>query len=161
MKRSQIYKPLRDKAKQELSYLKFIDLQKGQMNNPTQNYPIPLPALLIELGDFRFSNLLEHKQKGDGTISVYLYFDLVSDTFNGAEREDKTIELLDHFDELFETFEGFPIPNMTPLVRTMEYKPQYGTRFILFRIDFTSTIDDEKDMKRKTTPVTPPKFKFK
>lgn len=160
MKRSQIYKPLRDEAKQKLPYLKFIDLQKGQMNNPKQNYPIPLPALLVELGDFRFSNLLEHKQKGDGTISFYLYLDLVSDSFNGAEREDKTIELLDRFDELFETFEGFSIPNMTPLVRSMEYKPQYGTRFILFQVDFSSTIDDQKDIERNTTPVTPPKFKF-
>lgn len=160
MKRSQIYKPLRDIAKQELPYLKFIDLQKGQMNNPTQNYPIPLPALLVEIGEFRFNNLLEHKQKGDGVISFYLYLDLVSDSFNGAERENETIRMLDHFDELFETFEGFSITNMTPLVRSMEYKPQYGTRFIMFRIDFTATIDDDKDMEQKMATLTPPKFKF-
>ncbi|MCL1821934.1 MAG: hypothetical protein FWG22_03830, partial [Prolixibacteraceae bacterium] len=84
MKRSAIYKPLRDKARQSLPYLKFIDLQKGQMNTPQQNYPLPLPALLVELGDFRFSNLLEFQQKGDGTISFYLYIDLVSDSIHTA-----------------------------------------------------------------------------
>jgi hypothetical protein len=144
MKRSEIYKPLRDRAKDQLPYLRFIDLQKGQMQDTKQNYPIPLPALLIELGDFQFSNLLEHQQKGDGKISLYLYLDLVSDSFAGAEREDETIAILDHFDELFEAFEGFAIQNLTPLVREVEHKPQYGTRCMMLRIDFTTTIDDGK-----------------
>ncbi len=155
MKRSQIYKPLRDLAKEKLSYLQFIDLQKGQMQKPTQNYPVPLPALFIELGDFRFTNLLEHQQKGNGIISFYLYLDLVSDSFTGAERENETIDILDHFDELFETFQGFGIPNLTPLVREVEYKPQYGERYIMFRIDFTTTIDDGKKIEQQ-----PKNFKF-
>lgn len=160
MKRSQIYKALRDKAKQELVCLKAVDLQKGQITNPTQNYPLPFPVLLVEIGDFRFSNLLEHKQKGDGVISFYLYVDLVTDSLIGAERENETIELLDHFDDLFETFEGFSIPNLTPLVRSVEYKPQYGNRYIMFRIDFTATIDDEKEIDRQTMPQPTSKFKF-
>ncbi len=159
MKRSDIYKPLRDLANDKLSYLKFIDLQKGQMNVQPQNYPIPLPALFIEFGDFRFSNLLEHQQKGDGLISFYLYLDLVSDSFHKAERENQTIDILDYFDELFETFDGFSTPNITPLVRSMEYKPQYGTRFILFRIDFTTTIDDGK--KEQQVRIKKPQTKFK
>ena len=160
MKRSGIYKPLRDRAKEKLPCLKFVDLQKGQMANPTQNYPIPLPALFVEIGDIRFSNLLEHQQKGDGIISFYLYLNLVSDSFKGAEQENQTIEILDRFDDLFEAFEGFSIPNLTPLVRSQEYKPQYGKQFIMFRIDFTTTIDDGKDITQKTAEKPTPNFKF-
>lgn len=144
MKRSKIYKPLRDQAIVGMPYLQFRDLQKGQMNKPRENYPIPLPALFIEIGDVRFSNLLEHQQKGDVMISMYLYMDMVTDSFDTAELENETIELLDHMDDVFQTFEGFAVPGLTPLVRQTEYRPQYGTRFIMFRIDFTTTLDSGK-----------------
>lgn len=159
--RSRVHKALRDLAKEKLPYLSFVDLQKGQMSNPTKNYPIPLPALLVEVGDFRFSNLLEQQQKGNGTISLYLYLDLVTDSFQGAESEEETIDMLNHFDELYETFQGFSIPDITPLVRTLEYKPQYGNRFIMFRIDFATTIDSGKEMEQPMVELSPPKFKFR
>lgn len=159
MKRSFIYKPLRDRAIQGMPYLKFRDLQKGQMQNPTQNYPIPLPALLIEIGDIRFSNLSEHNQKGDGIISLCLYLDLVTDSFDTAEQENETIELLDRMDDVFQTFEGFSIPGLTPLVRQTEYKPQYGKRFILFRVDFTTTSDSRKEPEYVTIPKPDPEIK--
>lgn len=164
MKRSQIYKLLRDQAIIGMPYLKFRDLQKGQMHNPKQNYPIPLPALFVEIGDFRFSNLLEHKQKGDGIISVHLFLDLDTDSFDGAEQENETIELLDHMDDVFQTFEGFSITGLTPLVRVTESKPQYGKRFIFFRVDFTTTVDDAKNIERTFIPKPDPEikeFKFK
>ena len=161
MKRSDIYKELRNHAALKLPDLRFIDLQKGQFQQQAQNYPIPLPALLIEIGDFRFSNLLEHQQKGDGMISVYLYLDLVSDSFAGAESENQTIEILDRQDELFETFAGAVVsPLATLLVRQTEYKPQYGNRYIMLRTDFTTTIDDGQTASGQTVPKPPVKFKF-
>ena len=161
MKRSKIYKPLRDQALEGMPYLQFRDLQKGQMQRPRENYPIPLPALFIEIGDLRFSNLLEHQQKGDGIISIYLYMDLVADSFDGAELENETIELLDHMDDVFQTFEGFVVPGLTPLVRQTEYKPQYGTRFIMYRVDFTTTIDSGKMIERISVPKGKPEIEVK
>lgn len=155
MNRSEIYKPLRDYAREKMPFLKFIDLEKGQMKNPQQNYPVPLPALFIEIGDFRFSNYSQHRQKGEGLISFYLYCDLQSDSYEGAEREEQTIEILDQFDQIFETFEGVQIyENMSPLVRQTEWKPQYGTRQVMFRTDFSMAILDQKTPKQ-TTPVMP------
>ena len=165
MKRSDIYKSLRDLAKTELEYLKFVDLQKGQMQAQKQNYPVPLPALFIELGDFRFSNLGESAQLGDGLVSVYLYVDSGYDTFNGSEREDESLSILDKFDDIYQTFEGFKIDNATPLNRLTEYKPQYGDKYILFRVDFTTVVDDKKVIEQKTVAKPElevvPTFKFK
>jgi hypothetical protein len=165
MKRSDIYKALRDLAKTELVYLKFVDLQKGQMQAQKQNYPVPLPALFIELGDFKFSNLDETDQIGNGIISTYLYVDSGSDTFNGSEREDASLAILDKFDDIYQTFEGFSIENLTPLNRSAEYKPQYGEKIILFRVDFSTSVEDQKLIERKTTakpePDIIPKYKFK
>ncbi|WP_165027079.1 hypothetical protein [Dysgonomonas sp. ZJ279] len=161
MKRSQIYKPLRDQAIKGMPYLKFRDLQKNQMHAPVQNYPIPLPAIFIEIGDIRFSNLLEHDQKGDSVISIYLYLDLVTDSFDGAEGENETINLLDRMDDVFQTFEGFAVPGMTPLVRLTEFKPQYGTRFILYRVDFTTTVDSHKEQGGMFIPTPDPDIRSK
>jgi hypothetical protein len=163
MKRSELYKALRDLAKEKMPDLKIIDLQKGQFGKQAQNYPVPLPALLIEIGDFRFSNLLEHRQKGDGVIGLYLYLDMVADTLNGAERESQTIEILDRQDELFEAFEGTVIsPLATPLVRQTEYKPQYTPqRAVMLRTDFTTTIDDRKTIEPNVAAKPNVTFNFK
>lgn len=101
MLRSKIYKAIRDHSKSMLPYLQACDLQKGQFINPKKNYPLPLPAMLVEFQGFRFTNLLGHKQKGDGTISIYLYLDLVTDSLDGAEQENETIELLDYMDRVY------------------------------------------------------------
>jgi hypothetical protein len=167
MKRSLLYKALRDEALIKLPYLKFRDLQKGQMQNPVQNYPVPLPALFIEIGDADFSQLSEAHQKGDLIISLYLYLDCVTDSFDGAEREEETIDLLDKMDDVFQAFEGFSIYGITPLVRKKEHKPQYGKRFIMYRIDFSSTVDSHKilDKNKMNSPKVEfegkSKFKFK
>lgn len=164
MKRSDIYKAIRNKAS-ELTYLKSKDLQKGQFQKEKDTYPLPLPALLVEFSDFRFKSQLEHTQIGEGIVSLFLYLNLVTDSFKGAEREDETIEILDRFDDLFQTFEGLSIPGLSPLVRVTEFKPQYGNRYIMFRVDFSTSVDDAKTIVRQTTakpePDIAPNFKFK
>lgn len=155
MKRSDIYKAIRNKAA-DLTYLKSKDLQKGQFQKEKETYPLPLPALLVEFSDFRFKSQLEHTQIGEGIISLFLYLNLVTDSFKGAEREDDTIQILDRFDDLFQTFEGLSIPGLTPLVRITEFKPQYGNRYIMFRIDFSTSVDDAKTIVRQTTPKPEP-----
>jgi hypothetical protein len=165
MKRSDIYKALRDRAKSELEYLKFVDLQKGQMQNEVQNYPVPLPALFIELGDFRFSNLGESAQIGDGIVSLYLYVNSGSDTFSTSTSENTSLDILDKFDDIYQAFEGLSIDKLTPLNRLAEYKPQYGKKYILFRVDFSTAVDDQKVIERNTVAKPEPDiatiYKFK
>lgn len=163
-KRSDIYKALRDHAKAGLTNLKFLDLQKGQFQDIKKNYPVPLPALLIELSDYRYSNAGEFLQKGDGIISIYLYQNNFADSFLGAERESESISLLDNFDDIYQVFEGFAIDGITPLNRVVEYKPQYGLKWIMFRVDFRSVREEQKAIEKQGTSMDVelvPKFKFR
>lgn len=162
MKRYTIYKALRDKTA-ELDYVKSIDLQKGQMVRSTQNYPFPLPALLVEISDILFSNLSEQHQQGDGIISIYLYLPLITDTLNGAEMEEETLQILNRFDDIYQTFEGFQIADNVPLNRIREYKPKYGKRYIEFQVDFATMVTDSKSAdtkKAKPDPEIAGTFKF-
>lgn len=162
MKRSVIYKSIRDIAKAKLQ-LKWIDLQKGQLKIPKENYPFPLPALLIEIGDFSYSQLAEHAHIGQGIISLYLYKDLLTDSFKGAKNEDIAIDILDNFDSIYQTFEGLSIAEMTPLVVVKEYKPEYGNKYISFRVDFSTSAQKQKEVdvkKAKPEPEVAAKYKF-
>jgi hypothetical protein len=164
MNRSGIYTALRDLVSQRMNYVKFIDLEKGQMSKLKQNYPIPLPSLFIEFGDCLFSDLAEGNQKGNMTVSIYLYTDMVCDSFTGKEREAErlaeTVSILDRYDDLYETFASFSIEGITPLVRRREYRPQYGNRYIMLRADFVTTIDDAQDIERNSAEKPQPNFNF-
>lgn len=130
-------------------------MEKGQMQNPANNYPLPLPALLFEFGDISFSNLGEQAQKGTLLVTMNLYHDLVTDSFEGAELENFTINMLNRFDGIYRTFETFGIPGITPLNRTVEYKPAYGKRYILFKVEFRTTIDQAVNAAILTAKLTP------
>lgn len=155
MKRSLLYKALRDEALGKMPYLNFFDLQKDQVKTPQQFYPIPFPALLIELGNADFSQLAEFHQKGAMPVSFYLYLDNVTDSFDGAEQEQQTIEMLDRIDDVYQVFEGFCIEGMTPLVRIRDYMPVYGTRLAMYRIDFTTMVDDHKEIETRHVKLNP------
>ena len=67
-----------------------------------------------------WSNMEAGHQLGEMTVSVSLYLDLVTDSFNGAEQKTETIALLDKQDELFEALDGFDGEDFNPLNRVSE-----------------------------------------
>ena len=156
MKRSDLYKKLRDVAKAKMTDLAYVDLQKQQMKKISETNPIPLPALLIEFKDAQFSNVAKLDQMGNKTISLYLYLDLVTDSFDGAESENDSIALLDKMDEIFQTFQGVSCELFSQLIRVSEGIQEYGSRYICFRTDFSTSVKDIKEV--TTTRVTIPKI---
>jgi hypothetical protein len=159
MKRSQIYKPLRNLAKQQLPFLKVVDLQKGQMLAQAENYPFPLPMLLIEINSIRWTSATEGEQLGDLRITTYLYVSNVADSFTGAEGEDASIELLDKSDDVFQTFEGFSADVFNPLIRENE-ATQYGKGWLCFKTDFKALVTDKKESNKNSINTPTPAFKF-
>ncbi len=158
--RSEVYKQIRDKLKQGMPALQYVDLQKGQMNNKPQNYPVPLPACLVE---FRQPNWSESTggQLGDCYIRFYLYIDHVTDSFDGAELENETIELLDNLDELYELMQGFSGENFNPLNRITDDIVEYKDRYVCYRTDFRTTLfHNDKIEKTAKKPEVKMNYKF-
>lgn len=145
MKRSEVYKVIRDVVKEKMPYLQYVDLQKQQMKRPSEHYPIALPALLVEFKDARFSNISQLNQIGDFVISIYLYLDLVTDSFDGSELESETIELLDKADDVFQTLQGVSCDLFSQLIRIGEAVHEYGNKYICLRTDFATSIKEEKE----------------
>jgi hypothetical protein len=140
--------------------LKFIDLQKGQMEKKEQNYPMPLPACLVEFKQVNWSNTTGG-QLGDSTISVYLYVDLVTDSFNNSELENETIDLLDNLDKVYESLQDFSGDSFGPLNRTDDAIQEYGKRYVCYRTDFRTTLlRYDSEQKTAETPGVKIGFKF-
>ena len=156
--RSKVYKQVRDRLLEKMPDLQYVDLQKGQFNNKPQNYPIPLPACLVEFRPVQWSKSTGG-QLGDGIISFYLYIEHVTDSFNGAEQEEETINLLDKLDELYECMQGYSGENFNPLNRKSDAIAGYSEGYVCYRTDFQATLFHE-DAPQKTGKIKDVKFKF-
>ncbi len=159
--RSRVYTEIRNRLLEKLPQLQYVDLQKGQFDKPQQNYPIPLPAALIEIKPKEWSNAATGNQMGETIVSIYLYHDLVTDSFNGAEQEAETIKLLDTQDDVFQALECFDSDEFQPLSRISEHEPYYGDRYVCFGTDFKTLLYAElQEAKSRLTPKPRPNFKL-
>ena len=156
--RSAVYKQIRDRLLAEIPKLQYVDLQKGQFNNKQQNYPIPLPACLVEFRPVQWSQSTGG-QLGDCIVSIYLYIDHVTDSFDGAEQEEETINLLDNLDDIYDCMQGYSGENFSPLNRETDVVVAYGERYVCYRTDF-QTILFHSDAPQKTGKIESVKFKF-
>lgn len=162
MLRSKVYLQIKERLQEKLPELQFIDLQKGQFVKPQQNYPIPLPACLIEFKPVTWSNAESGTQLGKTLISVYLYLDLVTDSFDNAEQEQETIELLDQQDSIFETLQGLDSEDFAPLNCINEEPAKYDVqRGMYFRTDFATEFYRSLIKETNKVPKPKPNFKFK
>lgn len=157
--RSEIYKELKAEIKAKMPDLQYIDLQKRQFEKADQNYPIPLPACLVEFKPVTWSNTIG-EQIGDAIICLHLYVDIVTDSFDGSEAEDDTINILDNQDNLHDTMQGFSGTHFAPLNRSYDNPPQYGIRYICYPVDFKTVITCPADQIITTAERPEPKFKF-
>ena len=158
--RSVVYKAIKDRLKEAKPELEYIDLQKGQFLRMTENYPIPLPACLIELKPVSWSNIVEG-QLGDAIVSFSIFMENVTDSFDGSETEHESIEMLDAQDELYDIMEGFSGEGFSPLCRKGEAAPLYDKRFVMYTVNFQTefTSSHVKEMVLVERPEV--NFKFK
>ena len=105
MRHSEVYKAIRDRLLSGMT-IAYVDMQKGQFVNKSQNYPVPLPCCLIEFRQVNWSSSTGG-QIGETVISIYMYIDHVTDSYNESEHENKTIELLDKLDNMYERLGGY------------------------------------------------------
>lgn len=158
MKKRDIYIAIRDVAKDSLPELAVVDIQKQQMKRQADDYPMPLPSLLIEIGSVPFSNIGNRSQIGSVNVVLYLYLELVTDTYDGCELEDETLQILDIADDVFEAFHCTRLANVGMMTRKQELPNEYGMRWICLKSAYEITIKDNKDDDR--TMIVSPKIKI-
>lgn len=157
MSRSKVYKDIRDKLIELMPEL-YVDLQKGQLKNKkSKNFPIPLPAALIEFKSTKWDKATG-LQIGSPDISISLYLDNVTESFVGAEAENKSLEILDKIDFFGEELDGLESEYFSPLNLTEDSIIGYENGIFAFQIDFSTSIYVDKHIEEM---VKKPNVKFK
>jgi hypothetical protein len=151
-----LYEAIRDRLLTEVSWIKWTDLQKGQFKQIKENYPLPLPCVLVEIQPTKWEALQSNRQNGPTTVSLYLHLDHSADSLSGTEAEDESIELLDHMDEIFQKLTGISSNYFQRLTRIEDRIVGYGDRMVIYRIDFQTMLYDH--IEEKTIKLPPSKI---
>lgn len=142
MSKKSIYLAIKEALKVKLPDL-FIDLQKGQFLKPSENLPVPLPAVLVEFNNIPWTEHSRISQKGDATFTVHLYQEALQSTFDESEAESDTLDMLNANSEVFKTINGLQGDDFSYVERKSEGKPQYGDGWVKFSTDFKINIIEE------------------
>ena len=142
MSKKSIYLAVKGALKVELPLL-FIDLQKGQFFKPSENLPIPIPAALIEFQNIPWTEHSKIAQKGDSSFKIYLYLGTEQETFDEAEAENESLEMLDATNDIFKALNGLAGTGFEYVERKAEEKPKYGKGYVQFTTEFRINIIEE------------------
>jgi len=152
--RRQVYEAVRDKISQTMSWVKWIDLQKGQFNNLKEDYPLPLPCILVEISHIMWETFAQNRQMGKTIISVYIFNQVIGETLKNSEQESTSLKALDKIDEVFQKLSDLAVANLFKrLVRVSDHVVSYLPGVIVHRMDFQTTLFDQ--IWPQTAPIPP------
>ena len=136
-----------------MTWVKAVDLQKGQFDLQKENYPLPLPCALVEIKPTTWENLLGRRQEGKTVISVYLYLVNVGDTVKGSSSETESLQMLDCFEEVFKNVTDLAAPSFQRMVRIWDGIIKYNDDYVCYRTDFQTVLYEQ--IGPKTAPLPP------
>jgi hypothetical protein len=140
MVRSDIYKAVRDRLLEAIEGL-TVDVNRGQMNDPKADYPIPVPVALVGISDIRWAVLDGRLQHGKITVAVDYFKVICSGTFSGAEAEDETLALLDSPGEIYEALQSYEVDGLFyGLSCLREQELRAGGRLAGYRLTFEADV---------------------
>lgn len=151
--RKELYTTVRDRIRAEMPWVRWVDLQKGQMDAPAKNYPLPLPCALVEIKPVTWEYYTENAQLGHAIIAIWLYLDHSGDSVKGAETEDQSLELMDRMDEVFQILTDLSGVSFKRLVRSSDQVVSYKPRMVIFRCDFLTTLVDSIQERKAQLPL--------
>lgn len=103
--RKEIFSVLRDKLQPLVTAgtVKFVDINKGQLSQPEKVYPIPFPAVLLQIDATQYQHKVEDRVEGDTTITLNVAFHNHYESFVGSPNASESDDLLDLLDTIVET----------------------------------------------------------
>ena len=129
--KAKLYEEIRERIKETMHEIKYVDLYRGQDRIPKEHYPYPLPAVFVNFDNIRWTNAAAGHQQGDTIISLRLMQDTLGDTFDTSEAETANIEELKLSEKLWDAVEGLSGIGYCSLNRINETF-EYGVAVLTF-----------------------------
>jgi hypothetical protein len=83
-----------------VSELRYIDEDYGQLNTEEDTYPVTFPCALIQVEEIDWKDLGAGKQQGAATVRVKLAIDCYHDTHHTSGTSDKAAERMQFYNRL-------------------------------------------------------------
>lgn len=132
------YQSILNRLTAEVSELKWIDLDKGQMR--FERPPVAFPAALISLQIAKSENLNHTKQLVNAQIGIKLCFDFTGNT-DASTPEAHRLNSLAYFDlvdKVFSKLQGWGTAELNPLERVNQYDEQRPDAYKVTVMTFTT-----------------------
>lgn len=137
----------RDVAKElrEAIGAKWADLDRGQLSRPAQDYPMPLPAVLIGVSDVQWRTATGC-QVGEAVVEIAVVADCGSDTHAGGEGETEALRLLEMQDKVYRALDGKSGASYVSMVRESTSKPEWRGKMVVMRSGWRCSVQERRPM---------------
>lgn len=112
-----IYTELVKHLRQQVPELRFIDLDRGQLEYPAENYVLLFPAVLLRIDAITWGNIGEGLQEGDLSLQARVCFETWDDinSLTPDEFFERGVENMDITDKVVRALHGLAGSNFNPL----------------------------------------------
>lgn len=128
--------------------LRYIDLDKGQAEEPGKWQGVDYPAALIDIAFPSCEDTDGRDQQCRVAITVRVVAErLIDETCNTTPREwrERSLRILDTVQAVVEALQGFDCGLASNLSRTSQEAEIRGDGLKVYRISFTATFEEEFD----------------
>lgn len=118
--------------------VRYIGLQKGQLNNLAQSRPVPLPCVLIGIAAIDYQLMPANRAEGQAIITLDIAFENYHEQFSGSHDNEQSLEMLDLLDEIVRLMSYVRGENFTDLHLARERHLPYSIPGIqLHQLEFS------------------------
>jgi len=141
-----IYTAIRDQLKTNISALKWIDEDFGQLNGPADKRPpLKFPCALIGIKINECKDLTDKSQQCKAEITIRLAFDTVMHTANSEETTAHQTASLSPYDTIaavYAALQGFETDNFESLSRKTQFDEKRSGSIFVYQQVYTTGFED-------------------
>lgn len=111
------YKEIMERIQARIPGVRWIDLDRGQIDDPENHYTIDFPAILISFGDIPWGSIMEKVNHGECEITLRIAYKPYNDSSNHTPEtiRDQALTELGIRQSLNATLQGFAGSNFNEL----------------------------------------------
>jgi hypothetical protein len=149
-----VYKALLERIRIKVPQIRWIDLDRGQLTFPKENYTIDFPAVLISFGQTDWGSIGEGVRQGDCPVTIRIAFPLYYDTNNHTADyiRDQGLDQMSIVDDVDQALDGFSAENFNQLQLLHSYQEEGQEGFLVFNYTYMILVSKvpESDKIQKT-----------
>lgn len=144
----EFYLKIADRLVSAVPQLRYVDLEKGQTDDPDRREGIDFPAALIDIEFPNCEDTGNCDQQCRATITVRVVEHAITDETNHLTPRvwrERSLAILDTVQAVVQALQGFDCGFSSSLSRTTQQAEKRDDALKVYRITFTATFDEEFD----------------